>query len=237
MKAIFLLLSCIFVGHSLQAQYYQIRYNHTVAFDAVTTHAEYDLYLSRETGIYYETRRDIESHTDKQVMPINTQMIPFLKKDYNAKTMECNQPVTSKIFIIEEKLPAQTWTLSDESRKITQFTCRKATTTFRGRTYTAWYTTEIPIIGGPWKFDGLPGLILQVSSDDGVLSIEAVRIEKKDRIDFPEPSYGKSERVSWEQYCSEYRKTIDRIKKSMQADADPDMEFHLGFNMVEDIGL
>lgn len=237
MKSILLLLPWIFAGHSLQAQYYQIQYHHTVTFDAITTYSEYDLYLSRETGIYYETKRKMELHTGDQVRPVNTQVIPFVKKDYNAKTMHYNQPVTSKIFIVEDKLPAQTWTLSDESRKITQFTCNKATTTFRGRTYTAWYTTELPVIGGPWKFDGLPGLILEVSSDDGVLSIKAVRIEKKDSLDFPKPSYGKSERVSWEQYCSEYRKTMERIKKSLQADADPDIEYTLDHSTVEDVGL
>lgn len=41
--------------------------------------------------------------------------------------------------------------------------CQKATTIFLGRTYEAWFTSEIPINNGPWKFGNLPGQILQVS--------------------------------------------------------------------------
>jgi len=43
--------------------------------------------------------------------------------------------------------------------------CKKATTKFAGRNYTAWYTLNIPISEGPYKFSGLPGLIVQISDN------------------------------------------------------------------------
>lgn len=62
---------------------------------------------------------------------------------------------------VAEKRVAQNWKLQKETKKIGNFDCHKATTKFHGRDYTAWYTTEIPLPYGPWKLQGLPGLILE----------------------------------------------------------------------------
>ncbi|WP_297063293.1 GLPGLI family protein, partial [uncultured Duncaniella sp.] len=50
----------------------------------------------------------------------------------------------------------------------------------RGRNWTAWYTEEIPITDGPWKFGGLPGLILKVEDDKKEHIMEALQVRKHD---------------------------------------------------------
>ena len=68
-----------------------------------------------------------------------------------------------KQYFLKEDIPQMKWKIyKDDSKKIGNYNCLKATTTFRGRDYTAWFTTEIPVLFGPWKFNGLPGLILEV---------------------------------------------------------------------------
>lgn len=62
---------------------------------------------------------------------------------------------------IKEKKPTINWKFEKETKKIGKYTCHKATATFRGRDYTVWYTKEIPIPYGPWKLNGLPGLVLE----------------------------------------------------------------------------
>lgn len=57
------------------------------------------------------------------------------------------------------------WEFSEETKVISNYTCNKATTFFRGRKYTAWFTTALPINRAPWKFNNLPGLVLQVYDD------------------------------------------------------------------------
>ncbi len=53
------------------------------------------------------------------------------------------------------------WHITDERKKFDKYICTKAFGNFRGRNYTAWFTNEIPISAGPWKLNGLPGLILE----------------------------------------------------------------------------
>ena len=69
---------------------------------------------------------------------------------------------TDNVGGYQENLPDFNWSISPEQKKILGYTCQKAMCNFRGRTYEAWFTTEIPVKDGPWKFHGLPGLILEV---------------------------------------------------------------------------
>lgn len=56
--------------------------------------------------------------------------------------------------------------------------CKMATTTLAGRCYNAWYTTEIPINDGPYKFKGLPGLIIKLHDNRNQHSFELTSIEQ-----------------------------------------------------------
>ncbi len=71
------------------------------------------------------------------------------------------------------------WNLEDadnETRQILGYECKKATLKWRGREWIAWYS-EIPYSDGPWKFGGLPGLILEMSDATGEHKIRAVGIK------------------------------------------------------------
>ncbi|MGW1454782.1 GLPGLI family protein [Salegentibacter agarivorans] len=63
----------------------------------------------------------------------------------------------------EEDLNQFSWEILPENKLIKGYQAQKATTTFSGRNYIAWFTSEIPISEGPYKFNGLPGLILEIS--------------------------------------------------------------------------
>lgn len=65
-------------------------------------------------------------------------------------------------FMITEKTPDFQWELKDEWKEFAGYRVRRAECSFRGRDYVAWFAPEIPVSDGPWKFSGLPGLIVEV---------------------------------------------------------------------------
>lgn len=81
-------------------------------------------------------------------------------------------------FQYSEENVKMNWKTERADSVVCDYQCKKATTTFRGRNYTAWYAVEIPISDGPWKFWGLPGMILKVSDDEGHYSFECESIMK-----------------------------------------------------------
>jgi GLPGLI family protein len=79
----------------------------------------------------------------------------------------------------EELQPELKWQLHNESKKILDYSCKKATVKYRRREFIAWYATEVPINNGPYVFEGLPGLILELEDSEDKYHFTAVGIDKK----------------------------------------------------------
>lgn len=62
----------------------------------------------------------------------------------------------------EENRDLFSWEILPETKEMSGYAAQKAITSFGGRDYVAWFTPEIPISDGPYKFHGLPGLILEI---------------------------------------------------------------------------
>lgn len=75
------------------------------------------------------------------------------------------------------------WKISPEKKMIDKFDTQKATLEFGGRTWTAWFTQDIPFIDGPYKFHGLPGLILEMEDSTGTHIFKFAGIEKFDDVE------------------------------------------------------
>lgn len=118
--------------------------------------------------------------------PWFTKEVPPIEVYSNYKTKE--YMVTYRLFggknvyVYKEPFPVIKWELVDEQKKILSYTCQKAIGTFRGRTYEAWFTPKIPIQEGPYKFTGLPGLILEISDFKKDYVFSCIGIEKPKQI-------------------------------------------------------
>ena len=67
------------------------------------------------------------------------------------------------------------WKLINETKTINSIACKKAEVHYKGRDWTAWYSTEIPFPYGPYKFSGLPGLIVKITDKTGDYDFELVK--------------------------------------------------------------
>ena len=91
-------------------------------------------------------------------------------------------------YIFEDDNLPQQWTMiADSMKSILGYKCRKAGCSYRGRNYEAWYAIDLPVNAGPWKFLGLPGLIMSVQDTKGHYTFEISGLEKtKEPIEYIE---------------------------------------------------
>ena len=95
-------------------------------------------------------------------------------------------------FVTYEPLREIAWELTDSTKAFGNFTARGARCSFRGRDYDVWFLPEIPVSFGPWKFNGLPGLILEASErHGGVFRFVLEGIEVKEGHTVPDAVFPK----------------------------------------------
>jgi len=89
-------------------------------------------------------------------------MATKLYKDFTKKKLSVIDHISVNFFIYEEPLIPQNWKVQDDTMTIAGYSCQKALCDWRGRSYIAWFSAGIPMNEGPWKFFGLPGLIVKI---------------------------------------------------------------------------
>lgn len=90
-------------------------------------------------------------------------------RNFNSEKILVRKSRTDKLFEsykYEDTWLKIDWKIQEDTITIGNFKCKKAIGNFRGRTYIAWFTEEIPLPYGPWKLYGLPGLILQAEDTE-----------------------------------------------------------------------
>lgn len=95
----------------------------------------------------------------------------------NEQALLVNRSFRRADYLIQEPLEVTAWQISTETKQLLGHTCQKATGNVKGRTYTAWFTTDIPVSFGPWKLYGLPGLILEAYDNANRIRFTCTRIE------------------------------------------------------------
>ena len=99
-----------------------------------------------------------------------------LYKSFTTRQMVSAESAFFQKVVVKDTLAVFQWQILSDTKLIGTFKCQKAETDFRGRHYTAWFAPEIPINNGPWKLQGLPGLILEAADSKGYVRFQFVSL-------------------------------------------------------------
>ncbi len=145
-----------------------------------------------------------------------------------------------KDFLIVDSLKPNNWKLSDETKTIASYVCKKATTMItpqqmnvrfgggggrnRNNTDTAapvkpkevelvvWYTESIPVSVGPDTYSGLPGAILEVNNDNGSNVITATEYTAKYAAkELKQPTKG--DKMNRAQFTESMKKIMEEMQR------------------------
>lgn len=153
----------------------------------------------------YEVKQD---HTKDYAENIDSEGIGDIEV---IKNLQTNKMTVIEMHIAvgnweyQESIPNIKWKITNEKKEIQGYKCQKAICNYLGRTYEAWFSSEIPIKNGPWKFGNLPGLILAVSDTKGDYSFMCVGIKK---VTHPDPIVKYSVKTK-----KTNRKTLNKMMK------------------------
>ncbi len=152
-----------------------------------------------------------ETKEDNTVLNLGGNALYF--KDFKSNAVTYIDAIKMNSFVINDTLAKVQWKLLPEKKQILGYNCQKATCEYRGRSFSVYFSTELPFSDGPYKFTGLPGLILELSSDDSVATFEIVAEEVKvmpDQIEIDNP-LEKEKAIPYAKFKSIYQEKYEEF--------------------------
>lgn len=197
----------------------------------------YKLSFDRESSVYQEEESLAAPQAGGGGIMISSFGVgsDILYKNVKAHEFTSQKETMGKIFLIQDSLPNYNWQLENETKYIGEYTCFKATYTReievpksdnlsfsvvesdeepemikKEIVTTAWYTPQIPISNGPGKYQGLPGLILEINDGTQTIVCTSIILNPTDKFNIKAPTKGK--KLSQK----EYDEIMDKKMKEMQ---------------------
>ena len=102
----------------------------------------------------------------------------YIYKNYPKGKLTFTDHIPSETYRYEEPLDIFNWQLTGDTATLCGYKSQKATCDFGGRSWVAWFAPELPYSDGPYKFNGLPGLILKIADTRNHYVFEMTEIQK-----------------------------------------------------------
>ena len=154
---------------------------------------------ARQTGSFNFDRSQMQS--------LRSNIDYTIEKDFKTGVKTFKSRIAIDQYSYGEDRPMD-WKILPETAKIGDYKTQKAETNFGGRTWFAWFTTDVPIQDGPYKFSGLPGLIVKLEDSKGDYSFDLKESKKIAEIFNPDSrgTVMKVKRKDFEKQNAAFRK-------------------------------
>lgn len=154
--------------HAQQTDWVQIEYTQILGSQITNVKL---LYNTNESVYYFGNVTKIDTTSFNMTYVVTDDIGTVIYKNQKEKKLFTRMASEKEVVLITDDFPNLNWTLSNETKKIADFTLTKASADFRGRKYIAWFSEQLPGSNGPLKMGGLPGTILEMETEDGFLNI------------------------------------------------------------------
>ena len=94
--------------------------------------------------------------------------MPQVWTNYPEGQVTVRDAIPPSIYETQEQRKPIKWTLNDSTLTVAGYQCKTAVCQLHGLKWTVRYAEDIPTTAGPWKLCGLPGLIVEAVSNDGI---------------------------------------------------------------------
>ncbi len=176
--------------------------------------------VSKDKSIFYgekRMQRDSVMQRNFQTKNFNfdrSQMDQYRTKiNYQVEKDLAEQKVTFKNRIARDQYSyeedrALDWKILPDIAQIGDYKAQKAEVDFGGRKWIAWFTQDVPVMDGPYKFSGLPGLIVKIEDSKGDYSFDLKETKKINEL----PTFQQRgnvvvvKRKDYEKQAEKYRK-------------------------------
>ena len=173
------------------------------------------LYMSDTIIRKLMTQEQVQQHFMNPQSPHPSATYQIFKNYPNGK-LTFTQPIPGTNFKYEEPLDIFNWKLTQETSTICGYNAKKATCDFGGRSWVAWFAPELPYSDGPYKFNGLPGLIVKIADTRNHYVFELLSIGKPAKslpIDFLDDDYMVTTKQGFFKAYDDFRADIiNRVK-------------------------
>jgi len=231
-KLIFIFLIPIFYSSQNKIDNIEVYYNYTKDYtDSISYPSKltinndvvkFDIFFSNVGDDIDSIQKNVQKYIAKGKSLIIKGNDNVFYKKYNSSDFYFTKSIYLNIEYIHEDSLNYKWELGTKFKKILGYNCQNATVKYKDRFWEVYFTKDIPISAGPWKFFGLYGLILEAKSSDDVYSFIAQKITINKPIlsnNFEEYNrFIKNKFMTWDEYVKFANQKIINKNKKMQSD-------------------